>query len=131
MGIKSKMALYPLGAIFIVVLIMVVYFFTGILFRTHPAPECNIGNNFNQTVTVYVEEQKMVKIGPGDSKKFYPWEAISTPKENSQLRDAKPFVLLELKSNSGEVLYSRLFTHDEFMEFFRQEYQSKIRWIGD
>ena len=129
MSRKSDIVLYPLGVIFIAVLIAVVYFFTGILFRTHPAPECIIGNNFDQTVTVYVEEERMVKIGPGDSKKFYPYEAISTPKKYRPSREPKPFVLLELKSNSGEVLYARLFTSDEFMEFFRQEY-SKIRWIG-
>jgi hypothetical protein len=94
------------------------YIAWGIVFRTHPAPVFTIGNNFDQAVVVYIEGHKMGKVNPGDSKNFYPYEVITIDAD----------LLLELKSNSGTVLYSRLFTYDEALEnlAFGRTY-----WIGD
>jgi hypothetical protein len=86
----------------------------------HPGPIFNIGNRFDQPVTVYFEGEKMSKIDPGKSKIFYVNEVF--PKDNSDL-------LLELKSNSGVVLYSRNFTWDE-LSVVLQSVTGKPYWIG-
>lgn len=117
---KWKMVfLIPLGIICLLLLVVVGYVAYGIAFRTHPAPVYTIGNNFDQPVEVYIEGHKMGRVNPGDSKKFYPYEVISTDAD----------VLLELKSNSGTVLYSRLFTtYDEALENLAF---GKTYWIGE
>jgi hypothetical protein len=113
--------LIPAAMICLLLLAAVGYVGYGIVFRTHPAPVFAIGNNFDQPVIVYIEGRKMGKVNPGDSEKFYPNEVItlSTEKELS----------LEVKSNSGEILYSRLFaTYDEALEnlAFGRTY-----WVGE
>lgn len=93
------------------------YLVYGFECRTHPSPECTIGNGFNQPVTVYADGEKMVRVKPGDSKKFYPWEAI--PYYQTEF-------ILELRSDSGAVLYARLFTIEELTDYFRYGH---VRWI--
>jgi hypothetical protein len=87
----------------------------------HQGPIFNIGNSFNQPVTVYFEGHKMGKINSGQSKIFYPSEVVT--KGNTDL-------LVELKSNSGVVLYSRNFTWDELWALL-QSVTGKPYWIGD
>ena len=86
----------------------------------HQGPIFNIGNNFDQPVTVYFEGEKMGKINPGQSKIFYPNEVLT--KDNSDL-------LVELKSDLGAVLYSRHFTWDELEEVLRSV-TGEPYWIG-
>jgi hypothetical protein len=87
----------------------------------HQGPIFNIGNNFDQPVTVYFQGQKMGKINPGQSKIFYP---------NEILTKDDPYLLVELKSNSGVVLYSRNFTWDELSAVL-QSVTGKPYWIGE
>ena len=84
----------------------------------HPAPEFIIGNNFNQNVEVYIQGHKMGKIKSGDSKHFYPYKYIDSTDSD---------LLIELKSTSGTVLYSRLFTYEEALENLAY---GKTFWIG-
>lgn len=113
----------PLITIGVLALVVVGYVGFSIAFRTHPAPVYDIGNSFDQRVTVYVNGQKMVTINPGDHKKCYPYEVIppaARPSTNAQFS-------VELKSNSGEVLYSGLFTYDEALQSFAN---GITHWIG-
>lgn len=87
----------------------------------HPDPAFNIGNNLTQPVTVYFEGQKAGKVNPGESKIFYPNEFFTAT--NTDL-------LVELKSDSGVVLYSRLFTWDE-LRIVLESVLGKPYWIGD
>ena len=95
--------------------------FAWVITNTHPDPIFNIGNNFDQPVTVYFEGKKMGKINPGESRIFYPNEVLT--KDNSDL-------LLELKSNSGIVLYSKLYSWDE-LRIVLESVTGKPYWIGD
>lgn len=72
-------------------------------------------------MTVYFEGQKMGRINSGESKIFYPNEVLTTT--NSDL-------LVELKSDSGIVLYSRLYTWDE-LRIVLESVTGKPYWIGD
>jgi hypothetical protein len=104
----------------VVICLLVLGLFT-LVSCIHPGPIFNIGNNFDQPVTVYFEGQKMSKINPGKSRIFYPNEVLT--KDNSDL-------LVELKSNSGVVLYSRNFTWDELSNVL-ESVTGKPYWIGD
>ena len=115
--------LVPLIAFGVLALVVVGYVGFGIAFRTHPAPEYDIGSNFDQRVTVYVNGQKMVTISPGSHKKCYPYEVI--PPAARPSTDERFSV--ELKSDSGVVLYSGLFTYDEALQSFDI---GITHWIG-
>ena len=88
---------------------------------THCDDRFNIGNNFNEPATVYFEGQKMGKINSGQSKIFC-LEGILT-KANTDL-------LVELKTNSGEMLFSNLYTWEELTDV-RRSVTGKPYWIGD
>jgi hypothetical protein len=107
--------------VFLVIICLVMGYGLWGLFTHHPDPMFNIGNNFDEPVTVYFEGQKMGKINPGNSKVFYPNEVLSTT--NSDL-------LVELKSKSGEVLFSKLYTWDELTAVL-ESVHGEPYWIGD
>jgi hypothetical protein len=96
-------------------------FFAWISLNHHPDPMFNIGNGFDESVTVYFEGKKMGKIEPRESKIFYPGEILTT--DNSDL-------LLELKSNSGVALFSKLYTSDA-LDVVLESVKGKPYWIGD
>jgi hypothetical protein len=87
----------------------------------HPDPAFNIGNNFVQPVTVYFEGQKVGKVNPGESKIFYPNEFFTATNID---------LLVELRSDSGVVLYSRLFTWDD-LRIVLESVKGEPYWIGD
>jgi hypothetical protein len=107
-------------SILILICLLVPGFFASVSCM-HQGPIFNIGNNFDQPVTVYFEGQKMGKINPGKNRIFYPNEVLT--KDNSDL-------LVELKSNSGVVLYSRNFTWDELSNVL-EGVTGEPYWIGD
>jgi hypothetical protein len=107
----------------ILLLLAILCILTGIVFvgfGCHPDPVFNIGNNFSQTVTVYFNGQKMGNINTERSKKFYPNEVLT--ESNSEL-------LVEFKSASGTVLYSKLYTWDELTEVLESVHGNPY-WIG-
>lgn len=115
MNTKLKIVFVP------VIIYLLVFFVLVSCTCTHPGPIFNIGNNFDEPVTVYFEGQKMGKINPGKSKIFYPNEVLSTT--NTDL-------LVELKSNSGVLLFSRLYTWDE-LRIVLESVTGKPYWIGN
>lgn len=119
---KWKFVLYPLAILGFFILVIFGYFIYSIEFRTHAAPEFYIGNNFDQPVEVYVQEKKFVKINPGDSKKVYPNDDVVL------IVNPDTDVLLEIRSKSGTILYSRTFTADEALATLcnREPF-----WIGE
>jgi hypothetical protein len=104
-----------------VVICLLVLGFFALVSCMHQGPIFNIGNNFDQPVTVCFEGQKMGKIDPEKSKIFYPNEILT--KDNSDL-------LVELKSNSGVMLYSKNFTWDELSKVL-ESVTGEPYWIGD
>ncbi len=103
MNTKLKIVLaIPLIIICLFVLVVVGYIACG--FVTHCDSIFNIGNNFDEPVTVYFEGQKMGKVDSGQSNIFCLDDVLTTT--NTDL-------LVELKSNSGEILFSRLYTWEE------------------
>jgi len=92
-------------------------FFGGV----HPDPIFNIGNGFNQPVVVYFEGQNIGYIDPGESKIFYPNEVLTTT--NTDL-------LVELRSESGLILYSRSFSWDELTDVL-ESINGEPYWIGN
>ena len=116
----SKRFLIVFFAIVISLCVIVPGLWVWVITHQHPGPIFNIGNKFDQPVTVYFEGKKMSKIDPGKSKIFYVSEVF--PKDN-------PDLLLELKSNSGAVLYSRNFTWDG-LSVVLQSVTGKPYWIG-
>lgn len=82
----------------------------------------------------------MGKISQGESKKFYPNEVVPSPFTREIRITSNPNstqvqneivtgdLLVELKSNSGTVLYSRYFTWDELVASLEG---GKITWIGE
>lgn len=80
----------------------------------------NIGNNFDQPVTAYLQGRKMGNIEPGASRIFDLNKVLTI--NNSDL-------LIELKSNSNVVLYSRLFTGDE-LHAMLESVKGQPYWIG-
>jgi len=131
----------PLVVISLLVLIVVGYVAYGIAFRTHPDPIFNIGNNFSQPVTVYFDGQKMGKVNSGESKIFYPNGVVPSPWTHQLLITSNPNsgqiqkeittgdLLVELKSNSGMVLYSKQYTWDELDAVLRSV-TGRPYWIG-
>lgn len=73
----------------------------------HPGPYFPIENQFDQPVTIYFDGVKVGKIQPNATRNFYPNEVLTTT--NSDL-------LLEAKSDSGKLLYSREFTWSQLTE---------------
>jgi hypothetical protein len=110
---KLLIGLLVLGVLLLVVVGYIAY---GIAFRTHPDPGFKIGNNFEQPVAVYFNGQKMGTINKYKSKTFYPNEVLTTASTN---------LLVELKSGSGEILYSRSFTWEELIDTIRHD----ILWL--
>ena len=115
MNTKLKIASVP------VFIYLLVFFVLLSCTCMHMDPMFNIGNNFDEPVTVYFEGQKMGKINPGKSKIFWPNDVLSTT--NTDL-------LVELIYNSGTVLYSRLFTWDE-LTVVLESVHGEPYWIGD
>jgi hypothetical protein len=121
MNKKWKIVLLaPLVIFGLFVFVVVGYTAWGIT-HLHPDPIFNIGNNFDKPVTVYFEGQKMGKINAGQSKIFYPNEVLNTT--NSDL-------LVELKSNSGEILFTRLYTWDGLTAVLKSVHGTPY-WIGE
>ncbi len=118
-GVKWAI-LIPVIGFGVLALAVVGYVGFSIAFRTHPAPTYDIGNNFDQRVTVYANGQKLVTLNPGEHKKCYPYGLIPGPSPDARFS-------VELKSNSGEVLYSGLFTYDQALSSF--DY-GITHWIG-
>lgn len=81
----------------------------------------NIGNRFDEPVTVYFEGRKTGRIKPLQSKIFYMTEVW---------RRKDPDLLLELKGDSGRVLYSRNFTWDELKSVL-ESVEGNPYWIGN
>jgi len=69
----------------------------------HPGPNFPIENGFDQPVIIYFNGIKVGKLRPETSKIFYPHEVFYDEAN----------LLLEAKSYSGTLLYSREFTWDE------------------
>jgi hypothetical protein len=115
---KAKIVLLILIGIVCLLLLAVVGDVIWTAINKHPAPEFTIGNNFDQNVEVYIDGHKMGRVKPGDSKHFYPYEFI---------RSTDSDLLLELKSTSGTVIYSGLFTYEEALENMGF---GKTFWIG-
>jgi len=88
---------------------------------THCDAPFNIGNNFDEPVTVYFEGKKMGKLVSGQSKVFCLQNILT--KTNSDL-------LLELKSNSGETLFYRLYTWEELTDVL-EGVKGQPYWIGE
>jgi hypothetical protein len=88
----------------------------------HPDPLFNIGNNFPQTVTVYFNRHNEGTIDPGKTRIFYPNDGKILSKEQTDL-------LVELKSSSGIVLFSKLYSHDELWEILASV-KGQPYWIG-
>jgi hypothetical protein len=116
-----KMILKIVIGIIIIICVGTVGFVAWYSFNTHPDPIFNIGNNFNQTVTVYFNGKQMGKINSGESKIFYPNEVLTTTDSN---------LSLELKSTSNLILFSRQFTWDELSTVL-ESVGGKPYWIGD
>ncbi len=72
----------------------------------HHGPYFPIENQFDQPVTIYFNGVKVGKIQLNATRTFYPNEVLATT--NSDL-------LLEAKSNSGVLLYSREFTWSQLI----------------
>jgi len=89
----------------------------------HPDPPFNIGNNFSQTVTVYFDGHKMGQIRSKMTKIFYPGD-VST--QNGQLNPSG--LLFELKTDSGEILFSRHYSRDELIKIIPAHLEPY--WIG-
>jgi len=88
---------------------------------THCDEIFNVGNDFNEPVTVYFEGRKMGEIDAGQSKIFCLQNILT--KTNSDL-------LVELKSNSSEILFSNLYTYEELTEVL-ESVTGKPYWIGE
>jgi flagellar basal body-associated protein FliL len=112
----KRLIVILLSIIGVLVLVVVGYIAYGIAFRTHPDPDFKIGNNFEQTVAVYFNGQKMGTINKYKYKTFYPNEILTTSNTN---------LLVELKSGSGEILYSRSFTWEELINIVQHD----ILWL--
>jgi len=80
---KWKFVLYPLAVLGCFLLVIFGYFIYSY-----------IGNNFDQTVEVYVQGKKLAKISPGDSKIIYPNDDVVL------IVNPDTDVLLEIKSKS-------------------------------
>ena len=104
---KWKFVLYPLAVVGFFILVIFGYFIYSIEFRTHASPVYYIGNNFDQRVEIYVQGKYLAKISSGDSKKVYPNDDVVL------IVNPDTDVLLEIKSKSGTILFSRTFTYDE------------------
>ena len=104
---KWKFVLYPLAVLGFFILVIFGYFIYSIEFRTHASPVYYIGNNFDQRVEIYVQGKYLAKISSGDSKKVYPNDDVVL------IVNPDTDVLLEIKSKSGTILFSRTFTYDE------------------
>jgi hypothetical protein len=74
---------------------------------SHPGPYFPIENQFDQPVTIYFNGVKVGTIKPGAARTFYPNEVLTKTDTN---------LLLEAKSNSGNLLYSRDFTWSQLSE---------------
>jgi hypothetical protein len=107
-------------ALAISVLLLFVAFFIWLDANSHPDPLFNIGNNFPQTVTVYLDGHNKGKIDSGKSEIFYPGEVIK-PNELG--------LLVEFKSNSGTVLFSKLYNWDEYRAIIERVHGLPY-WIG-
>jgi hypothetical protein len=116
---KLKWYYLPIGIICLLIITLGGYLLYSIEFRTHAAPEFNIGNSFNQTVEVYINGYKMVKINSGDSKRFYPYDILPANQDD---------ILVELKTTSGKVLFPKVFTFEDAVENMGY---GKILWIGN
>jgi hypothetical protein len=88
----------------------------------HPGPIFNIGNNFSETVTVYIDGINVGKVGARQTKIFYPGD-VHNPEYLG------PNTLIELKSVAGTVLYSRLFSPEEFQAAL-ESVKGQPYWIG-
>jgi hypothetical protein len=87
----------------------------------HPGPNFPIQNQFDQPVTIYFDGVKVGKLEPNATKTFYPNEVLTT--SNTDL-------LLEAKSNSGFLLYSKYFTWAELTKVIESLHGTTSYKIG-
>ena len=80
----------------------------------------SIGNHFEERVTVYFEGKMVGKIDAGESRQFCLQGIFA---ENN------PDLLIELKSGSGEPLFSKLYTQEE-INHVREVVKGKPYWLG-
>ena len=85
----------------------------------HPAPLFNIGNSFSETAYVYFNGDYVGKISSNKTKIFWPSEKVS---ENGD-------ITIELKSNSGEQLFSKKYTWNDIKEIVEVIHGNPY-WIG-
>ncbi|MFC1865367.1 protease inhibitor I42 family protein [Chloroflexota bacterium] len=88
---------------------------------THCDFTFNVGNNFDESVTVYFEGRKMGEIDAGQSKIFCLQNILT--KTNSDL-------LVELKSDSGEMLFTNLYTWEELTDVL-ESVRGQPYWYGE
>ena len=88
--------------------------------RVHTDPVFNIGNNFSETVNVFFNDQKVGNIPPGSNKKLYP---------NDVLSKTDQFLQVDLKTNSGTILFSKRYTWDELTKILENVHGNPY-WIG-
>jgi uncharacterized membrane protein len=121
-GNMIKILLAGVVTLIALTVISIAVIFGWAIANHHDGPIFNIGNNFPQAVTVYIDGINVGKVGPGQTKIFYPGE-ISNPEYIG------PNVQLELKSNIETVLYSRLFSPEEFQAVL-ESVKGQPYWIG-
>ena len=116
---KTKKIVLTIPFVIICLLVLVVGY-SACWIATHCDSIFNIGNNFDEPVTVYFEGQKMGEVNSGESKIFCLDDVLTT--SNTDL-------LLDLKSNSGETLFSRLYTWEELTDVL-ESVKGQPYWIS-
>jgi len=86
--------------------------------HVHPAPMFNLGNNFPETVTVYFNGHNVGQIKSGETK-------ITWPNEIAKAGD----LLIEFKSKSGGILFSKTYTMDDIFKIVEEIHAGPF-WIG-
>lgn len=109
----------------VLIILIATCFLTGIIIAgfgcyPHPDPVFNIGNNFSETVTVYFNGYDVGKIKAGASNKFYPNEVLTKTDQSLQL---------DIKTDSGTILFSKVYTWDELIKLLESVHGNPY-WIG-
>jgi hypothetical protein len=99
---KNIYSINRMMSVVAVIIILISLFLTvGCL---HPGPNFPIENHFDQRVAIYFNGVDVGTIKHGATRTFYPNEVLTKTDTN---------LLLEVKTDSGNLLYSRDFTWDE------------------
>lgn len=105
----------------ILVVLIITCFLTTMFFGAsgcHRSPMFVIGNEFPETVTVYFNGHNMGKLNSMKTKNFWPND---TAKEDD--------LLIEFKSKSGELLFSKTYTMDDIIKIV-EDIHANPYWIG-